>query len=232
MGAARLWYHSLEPINVDWPELQNLFRQQYSKVGNTWQQLFHAWRYFNFNENTQTIDAYVTQIRQVAKLLGYGELQILEVFKNTLTTKLYWILFPIEELRQAVETAKRILTKAKLDKQLTRQSFSSPFMSIREGPSRRISFDTREELNNKIDKMMVMIGKLAAKDSGRTRQLKPQIHQNKGRGQNRGYVQRNYQNRYRSDNRSNSKDRGQFRQDRGRHRFEQGYIRNNFQDNS
>ena len=32
---ARLWYHSLEPINVDWPELQNLFRQRYSKVGNT-----------------------------------------------------------------------------------------------------------------------------------------------------------------------------------------------------
>ena len=32
---ARLQYHSLEPINVDWPELQNLFRQRYSKVGNT-----------------------------------------------------------------------------------------------------------------------------------------------------------------------------------------------------
>ena len=26
-GEARLWYHALEPINVDWPELQNLFRQ-------------------------------------------------------------------------------------------------------------------------------------------------------------------------------------------------------------
>ena len=25
---ARLWYHSLEPINVDWQWLQNLFRQQ------------------------------------------------------------------------------------------------------------------------------------------------------------------------------------------------------------
>ena len=34
-GEARLWYHSLEPINVDWLKLQNLFRQQYSKVGNT-----------------------------------------------------------------------------------------------------------------------------------------------------------------------------------------------------
>ena len=49
-----------------------------------------------------------------------------------------------------------------------------------------------------------MIGKIDAKDSRRTRQFKPQIHQNKGRGQNRGYGQRNYQNRYRSDNRSNS----------------------------
>ena len=41
-------------------------------------------------------------------------------------------------------------------------------MSIREGPSRRVSCDSREELSNKIDKLMVMIGKLAAKDSGRT----------------------------------------------------------------
>ena len=95
-------------------------------------------------------------------------------------------------------------------------------MSVREGASRRVSFDTREELNDKIDKLAVMLGKLAAKDSGRTR---PQIHQSRGRGRNRGYSQRNYQNRYRSDNRSNSKDRGQLRQDRGRHRFEQGYGR-------
>ena len=97
--------------------------------------------------------------------MSYEEPQILKVFKNTLPTKLYWILFPIEDLRQAVETAKRILKKEKLDKQLTRQSFSNPFMSNREGHSRRVSFDTREELGNKIDKLAVMIGKLAAKDS-------------------------------------------------------------------
>ena len=35
LGEPRLWYHSLEPINVDCPELQNLFRQRYSKVGIT-----------------------------------------------------------------------------------------------------------------------------------------------------------------------------------------------------
>ena len=59
----------------------------------------------------------------------------------------------MEDLRQAVGTAKRIMTKEKLDKQLTRQVSISPFMSIREGANRRISFDTREELNDNIDKL-------------------------------------------------------------------------------
>ena len=231
LGEASLWCHSSEPIIVAWLGLQNLFRQQYSKIGNTREQLFHAWRSFNFDENTETMGAYVTHIRQVSALLGYRQPKILEVFKNTLPTKLYWILFTIEDLRQAVETAKRILTKEKLDKQLTRQSSPSPFMSIREVHSRRVSFDTRGELGDKIDKLGVMIGKLAAKDSGRVRQFKPQIHQNRGRGQNRGYNQRNDQNRYKLDNRLNSRDRGQFRQDRVRHRFEQSYRRNNFREN-
>ena len=96
--------------------MQNVFRQQYSKIGNRREQQFHTWRSFSFDENTETLDAYVTHIRQVATLLGYGEPQILEVFKNTLPTNLHWILFPIDDLRQAVETAKRILTKEKKDR--------------------------------------------------------------------------------------------------------------------
>ena len=78
------------------------------------------------------------RIRQVANLLGYREPQILEVFRNTLPTKLYWILFPIEDHRQAVDTAKRILTKEKLDKQLTGQTSTSQFMSIREGTNKSV----------------------------------------------------------------------------------------------
>ena len=41
LGEARLWFQSLEPLNnITWPELQNLFRQRYLKVGNTWEQLY------------------------------------------------------------------------------------------------------------------------------------------------------------------------------------------------
>ena len=69
LGEARLWFQSLEPLNdVTSPELQNLFRQRYSKLGNTQEQLFHAWKSFNFDENTETIDSYVMPIRQVATL--------------------------------------------------------------------------------------------------------------------------------------------------------------------
>ena len=36
LGEARLWYKSLEPLgDTTWPQLQNLFRQWYSKLGNT-----------------------------------------------------------------------------------------------------------------------------------------------------------------------------------------------------
>ena len=228
LGEARLLYHSLAPINVDWQRLQNLFRKQYSKIGNTREQLFHAWRPFSFME---AIDTYGTHIRQVAALLGYGEPKILEVFKNTLPTKLYWVLFPKEDLVQAVKTAKRILTKETLDRQLTQQSSSTQFMSIRDSHNRKVSFDTKEELGDKIDKLAVMIGKLATRDSGTGRQLKPQVHQSRGRDQNRNYNQMNYQNRSGSNNRSNSSDKGQYRQDRGRPRYQQNYRRGNFRGN-
>ena len=81
-GEARLWHKSLRLINVDWLGLQNNFRQQYSKISNTREQLFHTWRSFHFDENVQTINAYIHYIRQVTTLLGNQEPQILEVFKT------------------------------------------------------------------------------------------------------------------------------------------------------
>ena len=100
----------------------------------------------------------------------------MEVFKNTLPTKLYWILFPIEDLRQAVETVKRILTKEKLDKQLAGQTSTSPFMNVRDGTERKVSFNARDELGDKIDKLTVMISRLAVKVSYEKRPFKPQIY--------------------------------------------------------
>ena len=60
LGEARLWFQSLEPLgNTTWPQLQNLFRQRRSKLGNTHEPIFHAWRSLNFDDNTETIYSYV-----------------------------------------------------------------------------------------------------------------------------------------------------------------------------
>ena len=134
LGEARLWYQSLEPLGeTPWAQLKNLFRQRYSKLGNIHKQLFHAWRSFTFNENTETIGSYVIRIRQVANLLGYGEPQILEVFKNTLPTKLYWILFPIEDLRQAVDTAKKNTDQREIGQTVDRSNFHQPIHEYQRG---------------------------------------------------------------------------------------------------
>ena len=65
----------------------------------------------------------------MAVLLNFGEPQIIELFKNTLPSRLYWVLFSIEDLRVALDTAKRVLMKEKIDRQLSGQSgTTTPFM--------------------------------------------------------------------------------------------------------
>ena len=126
-----LWYESLKPIDMYWNALQTCFRQQYSKFGSSRKQYFHMWRSFHYDENEDIIDSYILKVKQVASLLNYGEPEILEVFKNTLPSKMYWTLFPINNLREAVNTAKRVMNKEKLDKQLTGQASNiSPFKKL------------------------------------------------------------------------------------------------------
>ena len=142
VGEARNWYAILEPVAMMWPELQNMFRHQYSKIGNMREQLFHAWRSFHYDENVETPDAYVIRIKLVARLLGYQDPQVLEVFKNMVPNGLYWVLFPIDNLRDAIETAKRFLTKEKIDRQMTGQS-STTFMKLSDRKRKSITFETK-----------------------------------------------------------------------------------------
>ena len=89
-------------------------------------------------------------IRQVATLVGYAEPETLEVFKKTLPTRLYWVLIPIELLRQVVKTAKRILTKENIDRQLAGQSLSTPFMSTKDNYNNKsVTIDTQNRLEEK-----------------------------------------------------------------------------------
>ena len=195
-GEARLWYKSLTPIDNDWPALQNKFRWQYSKIGNTPEQLFHAWRTFKFDENTDSVDSYVLRMSQVAAMLNYGEMQILENFKNTLPYQLYSTLINVNNLRDAIDLAKRVLTKEKLDRQLTGQS-STPFMkatsdhdchSPQNQQKKGVTFDAMEMLERNsdcIDRLTTLVSDLKM-TMDRKPQYKPKIYQGRSRNQNTG----------------------------------------------
>ena len=89
-------------------------------------------------------------------------------------------------------------------------------MSVRDGTERKVSFNIRDELGDKIDKLTVVMSRLAAKDSHEKIPFKPQIY--KSRGQNRSYNQGSYQNRL------DSRNRGQYTSSRPK----QNYRDSNF----
>ena len=184
VGEARLWYESLAPLDNDWPTLQNKFRWQYSKIGNTPEQLFHAWRTFKFDENTDSIDSYVLRMSQVAAMLNYGEMQILENFKNTLPYRLYSTLINVNNLRDAIDLSKQVLTKEKLDRQLTGQS-STPFMkasseNASHSPQKKgmtfVAMETLERNSDCIDRLTSLVSDLKM-TMDRKPQYKPKIYQ-------------------------------------------------------
>ena len=64
---------------------------------------------------------------------------------------------------------KRILAEEKIDRELVEQSSSTPFMNIQEEHNKRVTFDMTDGLEQKIDKLMVMMGKLVTKDDRQSR---------------------------------------------------------------
>ena len=104
---------------------------------------------------------------QVAAMLNYGEMQIFENFQNTLLYQLYSTLINVNNLRDAIDLAKRVLMKEKLDRQLTGQS-STPFMrmtsndnySMQTNNKRGVTFDameTSERNSDCIDKLTSLV---------------------------------------------------------------------------
>ena len=220
-GEARLWYETLGAAQLDWETLRDDFHQQYSEFGSTREQYFHAWRSFKFDENADTIDSYIHKVKQVATLLNYGEPQILELFKNTLPSRLYYMVYNINNLRVAVETAKCMLTKEQIDGHKSGQATSSPFMKVNQQNSKKkgVTFNAMETIQTQgdsIDKLTSFMNELSSKldRKDNSTQYKPRIHP----GRNRGCRQR--QNRYSSRERSYSRDRGPYNNGRNRRNYQ------------
>ena len=89
------------------------------------------------------------------------------------------MLFPIDNLCEAVETAKRFLTKEKIDRQMTEQS-STPIMKLSDKKRKTVSFDTRDVLernSENMEWMTALMDKMYIKLDQKEAPCKPQIYQ-------------------------------------------------------
>ena len=224
-GEARLWYESIRPIEMDWEALQECIIHQYSTFGSSREQYFHMWRSFQYDENVDTIDSCILKVKQFASLLNNGEPEILELFKNTLPNKLYWILFPVNNLREAVDTAKRVLNKEKLDKQLVGQaSNTSPFMKLRDitHSSQKVSIKPQDP-----ETMTSMMYNMSLQPDKAKKPFKPQVYQRRGREQRQNYNRDRQRN---NDRQGQSFVQNRCRNNYGRNGYAQNFSRNNSRD--
>ena len=79
-------------------------------------------------------------------------------------------------------------------------------MNVQEEHNKRVTFNMTDSLVQKLDELMVMMGKLVTKDKEQNRQFKLLVSQ-----PNRGREQRGFQDRFRSDNTRNNT----YREDEG-----------------
>ena len=105
-----------------------------------------------------------------------------------LPSKLYWIIFPINNLRDVVDATKRVLTKEKLDKQLSGQAgTTTPFMKVGDTPhsGRKVSFKVQDPISDQLENLTSMVYNISMEKKENTKLFKPQIYQKRGRGQDR-----------------------------------------------
>ena len=101
-------------------------------------------------------------------------------------------MYHINNLREAVETAKYMLTQEQIDKQKSGQPSVSPFMKIKQQnpkkSSKSVSFSVMETIQKQgdsIDKLTSLMNDLSSKLDRKenTTQHKPRIHQGRNRGE-------------------------------------------------
>ena len=121
-------------------------------------------------------------------------------------------------MQEAVDAAKRVLTKEKVDQQLSGQTTNiTPFMKIGDTthPGKKVSINPQDSIGEKLENFISMMYKMSIQQEEGRKPFKPQVYSKRGRGQRR----QNFGNRDRSRNnwsRNNDRQRQNFKQNQNR----------------
>ena len=129
-------------------------------------------------------------------------------------------------MREAVDAAKRVLSKEKLGKQLLGQTANTtPIMNMddRRHSGKKMLIKPQDSIEERLENLMTMMYKMSIQQEEGKKPFKPQVYPKRGRGQRR----QNFGNRDRS--RNNDRQRQNFRQTQNGHG--NGNRRGNYRQN-
>ena len=101
-------------------------------------------------------------------------------------------------MRDGVDAAKRMLTKEKIDKQLSGQSgTATPFMKVGDIPNsgKKVSFTVQDPIREQLENLTTLVYNMSMQKEENNRPFKPQVYPKRGRGQNRQNISNRDRNR-------------------------------------
>ena len=101
----------MDQFGSSWCEFTQHFSRYFSTQGRNIKHLHERWRAFSFDPNTDDIEEYIQDVREVAKQLGHGDDAVVNLLKATMPTELYGTLYGHDNLYIFMTMLKDIYAK-------------------------------------------------------------------------------------------------------------------------
>jgi hypothetical protein len=156
---AREWYDTMEVPDA-WDDMKKEFAKYYSIQGKSIKQLLQRWRTLSFNHETDDFQKFVSNVKQTAGQLDYGERAVVELIKSTMPDTLYGVLLEKDTLSDVLKIctdycAKSIQTTAAATAAAaTPAPIITPFnrLSVK-GPEKQVQFNNSEIIDDALEQI-------------------------------------------------------------------------------
>ena len=162
-GKARLWYDDL-PKDLSYNELEERFILKYNSTCHVKRDLAMTWESLKFDHTKQEIMDFIRQVKEIARLLGKNDTDIVRRLKDSMPTQVYFSILQMKNLPEIVECLEEIFESSRHMSQLgssattpTTQAITTkpPLFAIEEREQKQVSFalDQSKQMSQLIEQV-------------------------------------------------------------------------------
>ena len=176
-GKARQWYDEIA-VPPQWNDLMTLFCGCFCIYGRTHEEWYDAWQKLNYDRVNRDIEDFLTDVKRLAQLNDINDQMILSKLKQIFPEKEdIWLL--VHDVDNMYQHLRHFYSPYKWKMQAASKTTqgANPFSNMERGseqyvlnlgekPHKEVTFNEYNFLEDTIDKLTTVIGKLNKKKSG------------------------------------------------------------------